>query len=158
MKTIKGLGWVLPHPSTCLPCDTLMSIHGWPIHYPDVHPRGMVGYRPTLVTIEATQFAGPHKSRMCQYIINAYSVGPNRCTPWLTQAGATTFGASNMTTDLSPIFPYGILHFLLVAPPSLTLCHILKVKDINHIGHPSEERAVTRAIFDHSSSTDSLHN
>jgi hypothetical protein len=78
---IKELDRVLPHPSACLPHDTSTGIHGWPIHYPDVHPRGMVGYRPTLVTIEATQFAGPHKSRMCQYIINAYSVGPNRCTP-----------------------------------------------------------------------------
>jgi hypothetical protein len=38
---------VLPHPSAHVPRDTLMGICGWPMHYPDVHPGGMVGYHPT---------------------------------------------------------------------------------------------------------------
>jgi hypothetical protein len=25
-----------PHPSACLPHDTLMGIHGWPMHYPNI--------------------------------------------------------------------------------------------------------------------------
>jgi hypothetical protein len=41
------VGQVLPHPSARLSHDTSMGIRGWPIHYPDVHPGGMVGYRPT---------------------------------------------------------------------------------------------------------------
>jgi hypothetical protein len=32
-----------PHPSARLPRTTTMGIHGWPMHYPDVHPLGMVG-------------------------------------------------------------------------------------------------------------------
>jgi hypothetical protein len=44
---IKESGRVLPHSSACLPCDTSMSIRGWPMHYPDVHPRGVVGYHLT---------------------------------------------------------------------------------------------------------------
>jgi hypothetical protein len=33
------------------------------------------------VTHEVTKFVGPHKSCMCQYIINAYSFGPNQRGP-----------------------------------------------------------------------------
>jgi hypothetical protein len=31
-----------PHPSAHLPRDTATGIRGWPMHYPDVHPLGMV--------------------------------------------------------------------------------------------------------------------
>jgi hypothetical protein len=44
---IKESGWVLRHPSARLPRDTLTSIRGWPMHYPNVHTGGMVGYHPT---------------------------------------------------------------------------------------------------------------
>jgi hypothetical protein len=45
--TIKELGWVLPHPSARLPRDTVIGIRGCPVHYPSVHPVGVVGYHPT---------------------------------------------------------------------------------------------------------------
>jgi hypothetical protein len=32
-----------PHPSARLPRNTVTGIRGWPMHYPDVHPLGMVG-------------------------------------------------------------------------------------------------------------------
>jgi hypothetical protein len=70
-------------------------------------------------TIKPTKFAGPHKSHMRQYIIDACPTGPNRCGPYLTQAGATTFGAPNMKTIDSLPFPSDILHFALVAPSCL---------------------------------------
>jgi hypothetical protein len=98
-------------------------------------------------TVEATKLVAPHKSRMRQFIINAWSIGPNRHDPWSTQVGATTFRAPNIKTDHSPTFPSGILHFPLVAPPGLILCHNLKVKAINHIGPPSVERIVSLAVF-----------
>jgi hypothetical protein len=44
---IKESGQVLPNPSACLPRDTSMGIRGWPMHYLNVHPGGMVWYRPT---------------------------------------------------------------------------------------------------------------
>jgi hypothetical protein len=31
-----------PHPSARPPRDTMTGIRGWPIHYTDVHPLGMV--------------------------------------------------------------------------------------------------------------------
>jgi hypothetical protein len=34
-------------PSVRLPRDTSTGIRGWPIHYPDLHPGGMVRYHPT---------------------------------------------------------------------------------------------------------------
>jgi hypothetical protein len=76
----------------------------------------------------------------------------------INTGGGTTFGALNMTTDLSPTFPSGILHFPLIAP---TLSHIsakAQSLHLNHIGPPSKERGLSRAVSDHSSSTDSLHN
>jgi hypothetical protein len=69
--------------------------------------------------VKATKFTGPHKSRMQQYIINLVHRGQT-IGPQSTQVGSTTFGALNMKTFHSPPFPFGILHFSLVAPPSLT--------------------------------------
>jgi hypothetical protein len=39
------------------------------------------GVSSNSATVEATKFAGPHKSHMRQYIINAYSSGPNQRGP-----------------------------------------------------------------------------
>jgi hypothetical protein len=70
--------------------------------------------------IEATKFAGPHKSHMRQYIINACC---NKAQ--LTQSLIDTGGGYHIRSSeydnrpLSP-FPSGILYFPLVAPPGLT--------------------------------------
>jgi hypothetical protein len=47
---------------------------------------------------------------------------------------------------LSP-FPSNILHFPLIALPGLILCHNLKAKAINYIGHPLIEGALSRGVF-----------
>jgi hypothetical protein len=49
-------------------------------------------------TVEATKFAGPHKSRMSQYIINLVHRG-QMISPESTQANATTFEVLNMKTN-----------------------------------------------------------
>jgi hypothetical protein len=36
-----------PQPSAHLPRDTVMGIHGWSMHYPNVHPLGIIGYLPS---------------------------------------------------------------------------------------------------------------
>jgi hypothetical protein len=99
-----------PYPSACLPLDTSTRICGWPTRWVSSN----------TTTIEATKFAGPHKSHMRQYIIELPHRG-QAIGPQSTQVGATTFGAPNMTTDLSPTFPFDILHFPLIAPPGLIL-------------------------------------
>jgi hypothetical protein len=49
--------------------------------------------------------------------------------PLINTGGATTFGALNMTPDLSPTFPSRILHFPLVAPPDLILVPSIHYSD-----------------------------
>jgi hypothetical protein len=71
------------------------------------------------VTVEATKFMGPHKSRMCQYttqcllqqgtidaVLNRHRRG---LPPWSSESNIRPFST----------FPSSILHFPLVAPPDL---------------------------------------
>jgi hypothetical protein len=62
-------------------CHTLRAIHGWPIHYPGIHQYRNGEVSSDSVSINATKFTGPHKSSMHQYLINAFSLGSNRCGP-----------------------------------------------------------------------------
>jgi hypothetical protein len=66
-------------------------------------------------------------------------------------------GASNLRSRPLSTFPSSILHFPLIAPPDLQLCEHSIIL-LNHIGPPPIERARSREDFNHSSSTDSLHN
>jgi hypothetical protein len=43
----------------------LQAICGWPINYPSIHHCRNGKLSSNLVTISATKFIGPHKSRMC---------------------------------------------------------------------------------------------
>jgi hypothetical protein len=63
---------------------------------------------------EATQFAGPHKIPYAS-----------------TQAGGYHLEALNFRSDHSPSFPFSILHFPLIAPPGLQLCH-----SFDHLAKP----------------------
>jgi hypothetical protein len=96
-----------PYHIAGLPRDTLMGIYGWPPHYPSVYPLITMGVPSNSETVEATMFAGPHKSCMRQYAINLVHWG-QMTSPQLTQEGDTTFGAPNMKTDHShsphPVF------------------------------------------------------
>ncbi len=80
------------------------------------------GVSSNSATVEATKFAGPHKSLMRQYT-----------TQCLLQQGTTDavlnrhrrgyhLGAPNIRSDHSPSFPTSIFHFTLIAPPDLQLC------------------------------------
>jgi hypothetical protein len=76
--TIKESAQVLYRPSTCLAHDNLDE-HLWVAHTLSECTsvkRGKVSSN--SATVEATKFAGPHKSHMRQYIINDWSSGPNR--------------------------------------------------------------------------------
>jgi hypothetical protein len=145
--TIKELGRVLPHPSACLTRDNLDE-HPWVAHTLSQCTSIKWGkVSSNSVTVDATKFAGPHKSYMHQYIINAGSSGPNQCGPELTHVGATTFGALNIKTGHShpshPVFST----FPLVALPIFKFCHKPKSITINHIGPPSIERALSWGVF-----------
>jgi hypothetical protein len=155
--TIKESGQVLPLPIECLPHDNLDG-HPWVAH--TLSQCRFVKWgkvSSNSVAVKATKFVGPHKSCMRKYIINACC---NMAQPMRslvdTGEGYNHQSSEHENRPLSP-FPSGILHFVVVAPPSLKLCHILKVKTINHIGPPSIERALSREASNHSSSPDRLH-
>jgi hypothetical protein len=115
---IKVLGWVLPHPSACLPHDTSTGIRGWPTHYYNVYPLSNVGYRPTWRPYKLLSlwdpiilYASVH-NQSC-------SLGPDDQSSIETAGGyhLQSFEYENIPLSL---FPFGILHFSLVAPPGLT--------------------------------------
>jgi hypothetical protein len=98
------------------------------------------GVSSNLATVEATKLAGPHKSRMCQYIINACC---NRAQPTgsLTDiSGGYNLGAPNLISDHSQ--PY---HLVFSTPPCWPrpVSHRAtnSIANINHIEPPYEEYA-----------------
>jgi hypothetical protein len=71
---------------------------------------------------EATQFVGPHKSRMHQYTTQTCSSGPDDRS--LTDTGGGYhLGAPNFRSDNPSSLSSNILHFSLIASSDLQLCH-----------------------------------
>jgi hypothetical protein len=100
------------------------------------------GVSSNSVTVDATKFVGPHKSCMRQYT-----------TQCLLQHGTTDVVLNRHRRGLPPwssesdirslsSFPSSISHFLLIAPPGLTISH-LPFTNINHI-EPSSWEGVYR--------------
>jgi hypothetical protein len=82
--------------------DTSMDIRGWP-HTIPMSPVKYNGVLSNSASVEATKFTGPHKSHMCQYIINLIHRGQT-IGPQLTQTRATTFRVLNIKIDHSHPF------------------------------------------------------
>jgi hypothetical protein len=95
--------------------------HGWPKHYPIVHPWSEVWYHPThrhtnllSLGIPYVLYASLHFK--CLFI-------RTQSTRALTDTGwGYQLGAPNFISDHSPPFPPSILHFPLIALPDLQLC------------------------------------
>jgi hypothetical protein len=96
--------------------------HGWPEHYPIIHPWSEVRYRPThwhtkLLSLGISYVSYASVQFKCLFI---------RAQPtWsLIDTGkGYHLGALNIRSDHSPSFPSSILHFSLIAPPGLILNH-----------------------------------
>jgi hypothetical protein len=91
---------------------------GCPYTIPMLISRGMVGYRPTTTIIEQRRFTKPYKSGMRLVHNQMLIQGSTMNGPQLTQAGATTL-KPQISTSLSPTFPYNNTPLFLVAPPCL---------------------------------------
>jgi hypothetical protein len=90
---------------------------GWPMHYPVRYGR----IASVLAAHEATQFAGPIKSRMRQYTTQTCSSGSDDRS--LTDTGGGYhLRALNFISDHSSSFPSSILYTPIIAPSSLQLC------------------------------------
>jgi hypothetical protein len=103
---------------------------GWHMYYPIIHSLGMVGWLPsqrhmTLLSlvIPYVPYASVHFK--CLFI-------PTQPTRALIDSdGGYHLGAPNMRSYHSPSFPSSILHFPLIAPPSLQLC-----QPFDHLAKP----------------------
>jgi hypothetical protein len=116
---IKESGRALPHPSACLPRDASTDIRGWPIHYPDVHPGGMVEYRLTRRPWKLPSLQGPI-SLVCARAQLTWSLID-------TGMGYHLRSSEHEHRPLST-FSSSIFHFPLVALPGLILSLIPKAK------------------------------
>jgi hypothetical protein len=96
--------------------------HG--VHRPGRHPG--LPHSPSnnhhrVAVTEATRFMRPHKSRISQYTIDTFSSWPNTTRSLIDTGGGYHLRSSE--SDIWPLstFPSIILHFFLVALPSLKL-------------------------------------
>jgi hypothetical protein len=113
--------------STCMPRWTY---HGWPKHYPIIHPWSEVRYRPTPQHTNLLSFGIPNVlyapvQFKCLFIWTQ----PTRA---LTDTGGDyDLEAPNIISDHALSFPSSILHFPLIAPPGLQLC-----QPFDHLAKP----------------------
>jgi hypothetical protein len=103
---------------------------GWPdsISY-NIHKE--VRYRPTLWHMNLLSLRDPIISRMRQYTPQTYSLGPDDRSS-TNIGGGYHLGAPNFRSDHSSSSPSSILHFPLIAPPGLQLCHSINYSSLQH--------------------------
>jgi hypothetical protein len=106
--------------STCMPRRTHC---GWPKHYPIIHQRYEVRYHPTQRHTKLLNLGIPYVS---------YALVHFKCLFIQTQltwaliniGRGYHFGALNLWSRPLSTFPSSILHFPLIAPLGLQLCHL----------------------------------
>jgi hypothetical protein len=118
---VKESGRVLPRPSVVFHVYASADTPGWPDTIPyNIHKE--VGYRPTRRHMKLLSLGIPYVSYAsvhfkCLFIWTQ----PTRAL--IDTGGGYHLRALNFRSDHSPSFPSSILHFPLIAPPSLQLCH-----------------------------------
>jgi hypothetical protein len=95
--------------------------HGWPEHYPIIHPWSLVRYRPTRRHTMLLSLGIPYVSYVsvhfkCLFIWTK----PTRAV--IDIGGGYHLGALNLWSIPLLTFPSNILHFPHIAPPDLQLC------------------------------------
>jgi hypothetical protein len=106
------------------------------------------------VAHDATQFG----DSICPVCISTFKCLFIRTQPmWalIDTSGGYHHEALNIGSDYSPSFPSSILHFPLIAPPGLQLCHFINYSSSQHSFHdPGYQKALNLASGTcHSTST-----
>jgi hypothetical protein len=106
------------------------SHHGWPKHYPIIHSWSEVRYHPTHRHTKLVSLGIPK----VPYAPVHFKCLFNRAQPTralIDTGGGYHLGAPNIISDHTSSFPSSILHFPLIALPSLQLC-----QPFNHFAKP----------------------
>jgi hypothetical protein len=104
--------------------------HGWPEHYPIIHPWSEVRYRPTHQHTKLLSLRIPYVPYAPVHFNCLYSrAQPTRAL--IDTGGGYHLGAPNIRSDHSSTFPSSILHFPLIAPPDFQLC-----QPFDHLAKP----------------------
>jgi hypothetical protein len=87
-----------------------------------------------IASISATHNATQFGDSICPVYVSTFKCLFNRAQPMqalIDTSGGYHLEALNIRSNHSPSFPSSILHFPLIAAPSLQLCH-----SIDHLGKP----------------------
>jgi hypothetical protein len=104
---------------------------GWLEHYPTIHPWSEVRYRPTHRHTKLLSLVIPYiPYASIQFKCLFIRVQPTRAL--IDIGGGYHLRAPNIRSDHSPSFPSSILHFPLIAPPGLQLCHSINYSSSQH--------------------------
>jgi hypothetical protein len=127
-KSQAGSYLALVSSSSCMPRWTH---RGWPERYPIIHLWSEVRYRPTHRYTKLLSLGIPY----VLYALVQFNCLFIRAQPtWalIDTGGGYHLGASNIRSDHSPCFPSSIIHFPLIAPPDLQLCHSINYSCSQH--------------------------
>jgi hypothetical protein len=125
---------------------TSTGFRGWPTHYPSVHPLSKIGYHPTQQSLKLLSLRNPIISYATVHNQCLFLKAQLTCSLIDTGGGYDLRSSEHKNRTLSS-FSSSILHFSLVALPSLKLCHIPKAKAVIHIGPPSIEMSLLWGVF-----------
>jgi hypothetical protein len=101
-------------------CLTGHTVVGLTLSLLDNHKGGKVSSN--SATHVATHFVGHHESWMCQYTTQSFFIWTLPTRALIDTGGGYHLRAPNFRSDHSSSFSSSILHFPLIAPPSLQLC------------------------------------
>jgi hypothetical protein len=122
--TVKESSQILPHPSAIFhvyaSADTPWVARTLP-HYTPVKKAKVSS---SSTPHDASQFAGPHESRMHQYTTQRLLIQTQPVQALIDSGGGYHLGAPNFRSDYSPSFPSSILCFPIIVMPGLQLCQL----------------------------------
>jgi hypothetical protein len=95
--------------------------HGWPKHYPIVHPWSKIRYRPTRQHTKLLSLGIPY-IRYALVHFNGMLIRTQPPWAWIDTGGCYHFRAPNLWSRPLSTFPFSILYFPQIALPGHQLC------------------------------------
>jgi hypothetical protein len=122
---IKESGWVLPHPSDVFHVYALADTPWVARTLSCCTPMKRGKVSSNSVTHEATEFTGPQKILYAPVHNRSLFIRTQPMWALIDTSGGYHHGSPNLWSRSLSSFPSSILHFPLIAPPSLKFCQHL---------------------------------